>query len=360
MITRFLQSFVKKLKINRPHRKQSVFFPQELHIELTYSCNTECIMCNLRYLKTTRKELTLDQLKNVLAGSKALEAIGLVVLSGGEAMLRKDFIEIAMYLCEKFPAAKLLILTNFFDTKKILKIMNELKKNVDLSRFSLSSSLDGIGARHDRIRGRKGSFGAFEETLYALRQFFPKVCMSVNFTVTPENCSDIMPVWVYCKSKTLPVSYQVLVQKKETEMLVWSRAKLDVLKSQINELIEEIWESSGLKDPKELLSRQSLLHDLLTLYYIPIYIEHPGRYFSNCPCGHKFIMLDPYGTLYFCPVHKEKTAGNVLDDGLDKVWSGVKASEARAFFDKETCHCWLTCTNRQMLENSISGKFDEN
>jgi MoaA/NifB/PqqE/SkfB family radical SAM enzyme len=52
--------------------------PEELHFELTYNCNTSCIMCNLKYLKDkNRKEITFEEIKNFIESSKYLKDINL-------------------------------------------------------------------------------------------------------------------------------------------------------------------------------------------------------------------------------------------------------------------------------------------
>ena len=40
--------------------------PEELHFELTYNCNTSCIMCNLRHwIDEKRPDITLEEIKRL-------------------------------------------------------------------------------------------------------------------------------------------------------------------------------------------------------------------------------------------------------------------------------------------------------
>ena len=92
----------------------------------------------------------------------------------------------------------------------------------------------------------------------------------------------------------------------------------------------------------------------MSVHYIEKYVLERKRFFHNCPCGEKYAMLDPYGNLYFCPVHKDLVAGNIMKDGFDALWVSKQAEEIRNFFNKKTCHCWLTCTNGSMIGDAIN------
>ena len=72
--------------------------PEELHIELTYNCNSKCIMCDLwdyqqRFPRPDGTELSLDEIRRLIEESYHLQKTKVVVLSGGEPFLRKDIVE---------------------------------------------------------------------------------------------------------------------------------------------------------------------------------------------------------------------------------------------------------------------------
>lgn len=72
---------------------ESDWGPQELHLELTYNCNSRCIMCDLwdfdKRQADKKSELTLDEIKRFIQESSHLNKIDTVVLSGGEPFKKR-------------------------------------------------------------------------------------------------------------------------------------------------------------------------------------------------------------------------------------------------------------------------------
>ena len=119
--------------------------PEELHFELTYNCNTSCIMCNLRHwIDNTKPDITLDEIKNLVINSKYLKDIRFIVLSGGETFLRKDLNEIVHFLRQAYPQTEILILSNLFDKNIVFNTLKKIKQETGLYKISIGSSIDGI------------------------------------------------------------------------------------------------------------------------------------------------------------------------------------------------------------------------
>ncbi|MDD2523256.1 MAG: radical SAM protein [Endomicrobiia bacterium] len=334
--------------------------PDELHFELTYNCNTACIMCNLKHLKNkNNKEISFEEIKTFIQTSQYLKNIKFIVLSGGEALLRNDLVDIVKFLRSYYPITEILILSNLFDKKLIVNKLNSIKKEVGLQKISIGSSIDGIGKDHDKIRGQEGAFNNLVSNLELLKQDFPEIYLSLNYTILPDNCNKIVEVYDWCKQNKYHVSFQMFVQKKETQQFVWQNNILNIIEEQINIITTKMANECGIKEFNEdtFLSNEGLTSQFLSLYYIIKYINNQKRYFPNCPCGEKYAMINPFGEVYFCPVYKDKFAGDLRKDSFDTLWNSKQANDIRKFFNSKQCHCWLTCTNGNMLEDAIkSGK----
>jgi hypothetical protein len=61
--------------------------------------------------------------------------------------------------------------------------------------------------------------------------------------------------------------------------------------------------------------------------------------------------------MFFCPVRKHRTAGNVLKDGFDAVWTGKKAGEERKLIAAAGCHCWLHCIANPVISAAVARRF---
>ena len=73
--------------------------PLNVHLELTYRCNEQCVHCYCvvehgREQEVRRHELTLDEIRHLLDDLADMGALYLT-LSGGEVMVRPDFFDIA-------------------------------------------------------------------------------------------------------------------------------------------------------------------------------------------------------------------------------------------------------------------------
>ncbi|MHB9154493.1 MAG: radical SAM protein [Endomicrobiales bacterium] len=361
-LRRFLERYGSFLQANAVPQEVAAMPPRELHLELTYRCNTACVMCNLRYLEKKGEELTAEEIARMVEGSTLLRFISFVVLSGGEAWLREDLAVLVKYFKDRFPQGNILILSNLSDPALAVENLEKIKKEAGLDRVSVGSSLDGLGQAHDRMRGRAGSFEALKRSLETLREKYPEIFFSLNFTLTPDNVAQMLPVFNWCRENRYHISYQVMVQKKETRRFEWDAAQFETVEAQIDEIIARTCADAGITDSFEsrLLANEGLLSLLLSYHYIPRYLKERKRYFPNCPCGEKYAMLDPSGNLYFCPVHKDRIAGSVRDRRFDELWLSGETGAIRRFFNEKKCHCWLTCTNGFMLGSAMAssrGKY---
>jgi MoaA/NifB/PqqE/SkfB family radical SAM enzyme len=167
--------FIEKIKKNKISIKK--------HLFLTWRCNLRCRHC-YNYLPQKR-DLPAGEIRNEL-DRFAKEGCLFLCLSGGEPLLRKDFLSIANYAVSRSFAVIL-------DTNGTLitpALADKIKQlNFSLVRVTL------LGAKadtHERITGVKGSF---EKTLNAIRLLKEKGINTVLQTTTMrENNSELEDV----------------------------------------------------------------------------------------------------------------------------------------------------------------------
>jgi len=352
----FIYKFGEFIEKTVPKRDISCIAPEELHFELTYNCNTECIMCNLNALKDKdKKEMTFDEIKKIVSQSDFLKNIRFIVVSGGEPLLRYDIADIVKFLRTQYPETEILILSNLYDGSLVFDKLNAIKKETGLYKISIGTSIDAIGQDHDKIRGRSGAFDNLSSNLEKIKKEFPEVYFSLNYTLMPDNCDKMVDVYDWCADRGYHVSFQMFVQKKETKQFVWGNDIVEKIEKQIDIITCKMAKECNISEFDEniFLQNEGLTSRFLSLYYIIKYIKNPARFFPNCPCGEKYAMVNPYGEVYFCPVHKNIYAGDLKKDSFDDLWQSNQAKEAREFFNSRKCHCWLTCTNGYMLQDGI-------
>lgn len=148
---------------------------------LTRTCNLKCLHCytSSKYVHY-QGELTTNEVKEVLE-DLASYGIPMLILSGGEPLLRQDIFEIAEY-------ARSLGLRLTLSTNGTL-IDDDTARNLKGLFTYVGISLDGIGHTNDMIRGVKG---AYKNAIQGIRNVKRKgIKVGVRFTITKYNYKEI-------------------------------------------------------------------------------------------------------------------------------------------------------------------------
>ena len=164
---------------------------------ITERCNWRCHHC---YQDNSCKppDLNLNQLLHILDNCLSLnidqnKKIAFSI-TGGEPMIRKDFFKFAEKLAHNLDSCGYVwrILSNgSFVTKENASRL----KDLNLQRFQVS--MEGMEKTNDSIRGK----GAFNKTVNSIKTLVKsKVPVSVSFTLTKQNISDVFPLASFLKS----------------------------------------------------------------------------------------------------------------------------------------------------------------
>jgi radical SAM protein with 4Fe4S-binding SPASM domain len=159
------------------------FVPLVLSWNITRKCNLKCPHC---YINATTQEpineLTTEEAKNLI--NQICEVSRpLLVLSGGEPLLRQDVYELVRYGAEKG-------LKMGLGSNGCLIDDAAAKKLKEAGIETVSISLDShVPEQHDEFRGVKGSWKKAVKAIKALRE--NGVMVQVNTTVTQQNYDQI-------------------------------------------------------------------------------------------------------------------------------------------------------------------------
>lgn len=151
-------------------------FMQSAHWAITGKCNCRCIHCYMSAPQHKVEEFTHEECMDIIA-QMANCGIQTVSLTGGEALIRKDFWEII----DALTAADIKIssiLTNGLLVNE--KFLDELeRRNL---RPEIQISFDGVNGCHDRIRGVEGAERLVYRALELLseKNFGVKIAFSLH------------------------------------------------------------------------------------------------------------------------------------------------------------------------------------
>lgn len=209
-------------------------------------CNLKCIHCYINAnIEGLNSELTTDEAKRMIE-DLAEYKVPVLLISGGEPLLRNDIFEIASF-------AKKLGLRVVLSTNGTL-ITSEKAEKLKESGFSyIGISLDGIGEINDKFRGVKGAYDL------ALNGF--KNCKSVSLksglrlTLTKWNVDDLPEIFDFIEKEEVErACFYHLVYTGRAKELINEDIPLTEKRRVIDYIIEKTndFHSRGLK--KDILT----------------------------------------------------------------------------------------------------------
>ncbi len=219
------------------------FEPKWIAWEITRRCNLKCVHCRSSSTleADTHPDFPFSEATRIL-DDIASYASPVVVLSGGEPLLRKDVFDIAKYGTGK--GLRMCLATN--GTLVTQKTCDQIKES-GIKMVSLS--LDGAKAEtHDNFRNQQGAFAG---TMNAIRLFNDNgIPFLVNSSFTIRNREEIPQIYKLVKSLGASAWYMF--------MIVPTGRGEDIMEELIPEKIyDEIleWHYKIEKEENELLMR---------------------------------------------------------------------------------------------------------
>lgn len=163
---------------------------RNLFLELTLRCNEHCLHCGSRCgehdASCLASELTLAQYQTILDqvkrdfGTHDLE----LDITGGEPLLHRDFFEIMDY-------ANRLGFRWGMTSNAILIDETAARRLHECGMKTISVSIDGLPATHDRLRGRQGAYDAAMRGVQALISLGKCQRIQITTVVNHQNIGEL-------------------------------------------------------------------------------------------------------------------------------------------------------------------------
>lgn len=312
-----------------------------LQFELSSRCNERCIHCYIpNEKKNTGFDMPTAKVKSILDEFAAMGGIH-VTLSGGEAFLHKDIIEIAEYCREK--DLKITILSNLISMKD--EQIERLKKvNLSLIQVSLYSMDPKI---HDFITTVKGSF---EKSKAAIEKLVAAdIPVQISCPIMKANRKGYDKVLDYAKSLKI---------KAQTDYIMMARADLDT---------ENLANRLSIEETEELL-RNLIEHDINyrenTLEQLPVSDQikfNLERFMKQpvCGVGYDNCCITANGDVYPCAGWQDYVLGNVYKQSLQEIWEqSERVKELRKITQASFPQC-LECEARDYCARCLVRNYNE-
>ena len=163
----------------------SVVTPINACFEITKRCPLKCIHCYNDSGIKKAYEMNLEEVKTVL---QKLSMLGVqkLMITGGEPLMRSDFIEIIDYAYPRFIAISIAS-NGYLMTDSLAQSLAKYK-----DKIVVQISVDGIEVHHNKIRGLSDSFEKAVNAIRLLRQ--NEIPTIVATTLNSDNFSDMESV----------------------------------------------------------------------------------------------------------------------------------------------------------------------
>ncbi len=289
-----------------------------LAFEITPRCNLNCIHCRTSASMGLKDVLTRQDIKGII-DEISTRYRPVVVLTGGEPLLRGDVFEIADYIREKGMRVGLATNGTLIDES----VARRIKQHVDIVSLSLDGSTSGV---HDDFRKVKGAFDATVRAAGLLRK--AGVDFIVNSSFTRRNQHDIENTYRLAKSLGAKAWYMFLIVptgrgKEIFDELVTREDYVKILK----------WHFYMELKEKEMFVRPTCAPEYYALCDMEaksknIPYERRSLKFSTggakgCIAAQSIAFIGYDGEVKPCSYFL-RSAGNVLEKGFLNIWDNSK------------------------------------
>jgi len=287
---------------------------------LTRRCNLHCAHC---YADATGKpqpgEMTTAEGKRLI-DDLAEFGVPVLLFSGGEPLLREDLFDLAAYAAGKRIRCVL-------STNGTLVTPETAKRIKEAGLSYVGVSLDGMGAVHDKIRGKKG---AFEEALQGIRYCQDAdIPVGLRFTVHAMNVDELPAIFDLAEEEGIPrlCVYHLAYAGRGDKM-----RRFDLEPRQTRAVVDHIFQRS------QDLHARGIENDILTVdnhadsayLYMRVQTEQPQRadevyqmlrWNGGNQSGIAVSSIDPLGHLHVDQFSWHYSLGDVRERPFAEIWS---------------------------------------
>jgi MoaA/NifB/PqqE/SkfB family radical SAM enzyme len=334
----FVPGILPRIPLFKLYRKFG--WPQLLPLNLTLSpspkCNSRCLTCNI-WMKR-ENELTIDEWDKVL--SSLGKAPYWFTISGGEPLMYPHVVELAELAYRHCSPGVINIPTNSL-LPTIPDRVERIAKACPESQLIINLSLDGVGAKHDYIRGIPGNFVKFEERLgqlLSLKKKFKNLTIGIHSVVSVFSVGHLDELIAYADKSGADQFITEIAEPRvelDTVGLPITPSQADYTRA-IDRLIAYV-------ESKQFTGVAKITEALRVEYYklVKRILDEKDQVI-DCYAGWVSAQIYSDGTVWPCCVRADNL-GNLRDYHYDfkEIWFGEKIKEARRSIAAKECHCPL-------------------
>jgi len=292
-----------------PALPYDTYLPHVVAWNLTRRCNLSCTHCYISAgpWQSTEDELSLVECRRIVDQLVALNPAPLLILSGGEPLVREDLPELAAYA--KGRGATVVVGTN---GTTLTEARVAMLKHAGVSGVAVSvDSLEHD--RHDLFRGGRHALERTVEALARLRQ--ARLDFVVQTTATPGNADEIPKLvdWAAAQGAVCFNLYFLVPTGRGGGLA-------DLEPERIEELLGLLAEAERRQRGAMMVRAKCAPHFMRRVHEATP--DSPVlQYRTRCPCGIDYCRITPDGKLTPCP-YMPSVAGDLRRQSFAEIWSG--------------------------------------
>jgi len=326
--------------------------PWYLILYITSHCNQRCNMCfNWKMLNTLKREeeWSLEEIEKL---ARQLPNLYQLTLTGGEPTLRKDLADVVQIFYKFSHVRRVTIATNAYYPDRIEQLINRVMSTCPDIHLSINMSLDGIGKKHDKIRGLEGSFDRLIETyklVQNLKKKYSGLHSATASVLTVSNQDDILELLDFIDQHMDITTHGLMLARGDIPTEEGSGAT--------DERFIKV-----LRRHREMARRKGgMLNNAIADTYTQARIDTltTKRMKDPCLAGKKLIIIDERANVHPCEIlqvlaEEGKTDAPELDNfsfgnlkevdyDLKQLLSSPRGKAIQKFIKDERCWCTFEC-----------------
>jgi radical SAM protein with 4Fe4S-binding SPASM domain len=292
---------------DRPGPPDTLCPPFLISWNITKRCNLKCEHC---YLDASElegaSELSTTEARAVIDEIAALNPQSMLILTGGEPLMRDDCLELSEYAGSKGITVVLGTNGTTLDDETVRAMVKSGIKGVGVS-------LDSAGpAYHDGFRGLAGAWERTDAGIDSLRKF--KLDFTIQISVTRNNIDEITPVIEYgLKKGARAVNIFFLVCTGRGQDMS------DITPAQYESTLTSLVKAARVYEDRIMVRARCAPHLLRIADKIDPESPLMKGATSGCIAGTGYIRITPEGDVTPCP-YIPTIAGNIKETGLKEIW----------------------------------------
>lgn len=278
---------------------------------VTRQCNLACPYCYIDAVSlTSSHELSGAEARSLIDDAATLRS-PVILLSGGEPLMRSDIFDLSAYAVSR--GLRVGLATNG------TLITHDVAKQIAEAGISyVGVSIDGTASTHDAFRKREGSFAAAIKGLEKARDAGIKT--GIRFTVNKYNVLDLPAVTDLLIAHRIPrfcLCHLVYAGR--------ARAPMDITNEQRVQMMDYLIRRVPMLAQRgiEVLSTDNHADGVYIMQSAGTHTEGQMRVLrghGGCTAGQKIINIDPEGNVRPCQFWQNDIVGNIRTVRLTELW----------------------------------------